>query len=1197
MAPALAPVRRWMTTVPLRWLLIMALVLPTVGGAGLVGYLSDQNGQSAVKDLGHQLVAMTNQQVGQELKTYLKIPFLINRLNIDAVHQGQLNLEDSAALERTLLGRLQEFEPVSTVLFTSPEGRLRLVERLPDLYLGAAEPSQPERILLYALNPQGERGPLVATEPDLDLRRDRPWYRRAVATGQPGWDSIFQYGTLDVLTLNASEPVYDAAGGQLLGVFAVHIQLDYLNEFLHGLAISRAGQVLITDPAGQLVATSTLEKPYRTESQDNTSSALGRLRLDQSQNELTRALGDYLLGHSEPLSALEPTSNLAFRFNGEPQFVTITPFADQYGLDWRIVTVIPKSHFLGAIRTGAHQTLVLCLLTLGLAVTLGLLAANLFTACLQPLNRVSRELATGNLDQRLSTDSPIGELNDLAQSFNQMADQLQQAFSHLQTALAESEEKFSTVFRTSPDPMAIASLAEGRILAANQSMLQFFGYTHSEMVGHTALELNLWGSLGQRSNYRAQLYQGGQVRNYEVQLRTKSGDLKTGLLSAEVQTLDGQDCVIVVHRDISDRKQAEAALQHSEALNRAILNALPDLIFRMHHSGQYVYIKSNTTFPTDLPNFEVGQTIHNVLPPDIAQQELVAVKTALQTGEMQVFEYPLWVQGQHLWQEARIMPLYPDEVLVVVRDLTLRNRAELALQESEVRFRQLAETVQEGFFVYEIDPPHYSYINPAYTSILGTQAEVGSADMSHWLSHIHPDDLGRVKAALQREDEGENFDEEYRFLGPIGDLRWLHSKAFPLRNQAGAIFRIVGTVEDITSRKHIEAALRESEDLFRRAFDDIPIGITLVSSTGQFIKANTYFCTLVGYTEAELMALNFQTITYPEDLESDLAGFEKLRVGQIRSSQLEKRYIDKQGNIVPVFIDAAPIFDDSGQFVYCVGYIQDIRERQKIERMKDEFISIVSHELRTPIASIQGALVLLDAGVYNGRPEKVSHMLRIAINNSHRLVRLVNDILSLERLASGKVQLAMEQCQVADIMQLALDSVQTIADQAAITLTAQPLATPLWADPDAMVQTLTNLLSNAIKFSAPGDTVWLKAEILTKAHLAPQIPTPQAAVVAATPLTPPPIYPSSILSPLPSLLLTVKDQGRGIPEDKLDLIFEQFQQVDVSDARQKGGTGLGLAICKKIVRQHGGQIWVESQLGQGSTFYVALPLTVETSDA
>ncbi|MBE9140175.1 PAS domain S-box protein [Nodosilinea sp. LEGE 07088] len=507
-------------------------------------------------------------------------------------------------------------------------------------------------------------------------------------------------------------------------------------------------------------------------------------------------------------------------------------------------------------------------------------------------------------------------------------------------------------------------------------------------------------------------------------------------------------------------------------------------------------------------------------------------------------------------------------------DLGALNAAQRALQASETRFQQLAEAVEEGFFVYETTTAHYSYVNSAYWTIRGCAPDRNPDSIEQWISRIHPDDRPRIEAALDREQQGEPFDQEYRYTTPAGELRWLRSKAFPLCNEVGKVVRIVGTVENISERKQVEAALRQSETLFRRAFDDIPVGVTLVSAMGRFIKANTYFCDLVGYTLAELLELTFPEITHAEDLDAALAGFRQIVMGQVSSSQMNKRYLDKQGKTIPVFIHAAPVFDPEGDFLYCVAYVQDQREQQRIDRMKDDFISVVSHELRTPITAIQGALVLLGAGVYGGRPEKAQHMLNIAINNSDRLVHLVDDILSFERLESGQVQLEKEVCQVARLMYQAIDSVQPMADQAGITLLLTPFSTVLWAAPDALLQVFTNLLSNAIKFSPSGATVWLKAKEWEVGSLA---------------------QPVSHSAPSTHILFTVQDLGRGIPAEKLALIFDQFQQVDASDSRQRGGTGLGLAICKRIVQQHQGHIWVESEVGQGSTFYVALPIKEYTS--
>jgi signal transduction histidine kinase len=185
-------------------------------------------------------------------------------------------------------------------------------------------------------------------------------------------------------------------------------------------------------------------------------------------------------------------------------------------------------------------------------------------------------------------------------------------------------------------------------------------------------------------------------------------------------------------------------------------------------------------------------------------------------------------------------------------------------------------------------------------------------------------------------------------------------------------------------------------------------------------------------------------------------------------------------------------------------------------------------------------------------------MLDIALIDTNRLVNLVNDILDLERLDSGRAILEKTPCQAADLMQQAVNGVEALATPQHITLTIAPTDAKVWAAADAIIQTLINLLSNAIKFSPANSTITLSAECQTNV-----------------------------------VLFRVSDRGRGIPADKLEAIFGRFQQVDASDSRQKGGTGLGLAICRSIIEQHGGQIWVQSTPGAGSTFFFTLPLPPE----
>jgi signal transduction histidine kinase len=225
------------------------------------------------------------------------------------------------------------------------------------------------------------------------------------------------------------------------------------------------------------------------------------------------------------------------------------------------------------------------------------------------------------------------------------------------------------------------------------------------------------------------------------------------------------------------------------------------------------------------------------------------------------------------------------------------------------------------------------------------------------------------------------------------------------------------------------------------------------------------------------------------------------------------------------------------------------------EQVKDEFLSVVGHELRTPLTSIRGSLGLLAGGVLGELPEDAANMVAVAVLNTERLGRLVNDILDIERMAAGSLMLEPVAVDATELVEQSMQVVQATADAAGVTLRSDTAELTVIADPDRIVQALVNLLGNAVKFSPRGGVVTIAVGLCNDAAL-----------------------------------FSVRDDGRGIPVDRLEAIFERFRQVDASDAREKGGTGLGLPIARGIVEQHNGRMWAESRAGEGSTFQFTLPL-------
>jgi hypothetical protein len=386
--------------------------------------------------------------------------------------------------------------------------------------------------------------------------------------------------------------------------------------------------------------------------------------------------------------------------------------------------------------------------------------------------------------------------------------------------------------------------------------------------------------------------------------------------------------------------------------------------------------------------------------------------------------------------------------------------------------------------------------------------------------------------------------------------------------------------EDITNAKLAEVERRNLSTALKSAVE----GISQLDSLGHYTYVNHAYADMLGYEPEEMLGMTGLATVYPEDQQKVADAYQIMLVSgkaetEVRAIRRDGSTFDKQMVIVKA-TDLDPDQKCKDVAYYC--FIKDISHRREVERLKDEFVSLVSHELRTPLTSIRGSLGLVANGVLQSKPEKAQRMVEIAVNNTDRLIRLINDILDIERIESGKVQMTKQICDVASLVTQSADVMRNMAEKSDITLHVTTVPAQIWADPDRIIQTLTNLLSNAIKFSEPKSTVWLSCEI-------PQFPTPHSQF--PTPNSPLPTPHSPL--PTPQILLKIKDQGRGIPADKLESIFERFQQVDASDSRSKGGTGLGLPICRSIVQHHDGEIWVESTLNEGATFYVALPLLPE----
>ncbi len=496
-------------------------------------------------------------------------------------------------------------------------------------------------------------------------------------------------------------------------------------------------------------------------------------------------------------------------------------------------------------------------------------------------------------------------------------------------------------------------------------------------------------------------------------------------------------------------------------------------------------------------------------------------------------------------------------------DVTVQRAAESTLRESEARYRQLVEGSLGMVCTHDLKGTLLSI------NTYGAQSIGRSLDemMNHPLADfITAEKRQEFPSYLRRIIETGEAQGLLHLAHTDGEVRVIAYRN-KLIQVPGYSPYVLGIGVDISEQVRVEGRLRTLTRQSDSVLESVGDGIFGTDLDGKITVVNPAAAHMLGYKPAQMLGRNAHELihhtradgtAYPAEdspIRNSLSNRDTVRVAN-------EVFWRKDGTGFPVEYVARPQVEsnsddrrDEGKAVGVVVAFTDTTERRALDRMKDEFISTVSHELRTPLTSLRGALGLLAGGALTTRPEKSQQMLDIAISNTDRLVRLVNDILDLERIGSGKAELQLAMCSVEDLFRRAVTAQQARTPRPNIRIFYAANGVTVSADPDRILQALNNLISNAIKFSPPGSEIHLTAKNLDDNEA----------------------------------LIEIEDQGRGIPAEKLENIFDRFQQGDASDSRAKGGTGLGLAICRSIITQHGGRIWATSTPGNGTNVHFTLP--------
>jgi PAS domain S-box-containing protein len=608
----------------------------------------------------------------------------------------------------------------------------------------------------------------------------------------------------------------------------------------------------------------------------------------------------------------------------------------------------------------------------------------------------------------------------------------------------------------------------------------------------------------------------------------------------------------------------EAALTNERY--REMAEAMPQIVWTARRDGSVDYFNRRWFEYTGRP-VDYQESWLDVIYLDDRQGAQRRWAQAVKSGLPFEIEYRLrrHANGEYRWHLGRAIPLRDANGEITkwfgtCTDIHEQKRAETILREHQL-------TLEHRITEREAEAEHamalYQLLAENATDMVSTHNTDGTYEYAtpSWFDYLGVTPAGRVPVDFAHPDDFallfRNHKLGFQTLDPIttvwrcrrgdGSHGWLETRTRAVTAPGTRrVVTFVCATRDVTQSKRDELALRESEAKNRQLVEQAADAIFLVNADGICLAANARAGAIAGVSPVTLVGQPIDVFMRPVEVNGPAAAGSDDGTAEFLIQRAD-------GGMTPVETSTAHLADGQVQII-----ARDIRGRKEVERLKDEFVSVVSHELRTPLTSIRGSLGLLASGKLEGSPDKAQRMLSVAVANTDRLIRLINDILDVERIESGAVAMEQVWCDGLELARNVSEALRPIAEKSGVSLRVIGGRARIYADADRVTQTLTNLIGNAIKFSPADTTVDITVEML-----------------------------------LDGAHFEVRDSGRGIPADKLETIFERFKQVDGSDAREKGGTGLGLAICRSIVRQHGGRIWAENAPGGGSVFKFILPRSDE----
>ncbi|WP_446402232.1 PAS domain S-box protein [Coleofasciculus sp. C1-SOL-03] len=791
--------------------------------------------------------------------------------------------------------------------------------------------------------------------------------------------------------------------------------------------------------------------------------------------------------------------------------------------------------------------------------------------------------------EKIWSDSSIHLLRIVSEIFTH-AWQRQKA----EVALRDSETRFRAMFENSKAIKLLIDAETGAIADANWAAVKFYGYPRSQLVTKKITDFNCLPPTQVKAEMRrAKL----EERTYFIfPHRLASGEIREVEVYSSPIEIQGRIFLVSIIHDITERKQAERALQDSEERFRAIFEQASVGIALATPSGELLRVNQRYCEITGYPESElVGRLVQDITHPDDRDHNIEYLQQ-LMTGK--VFTYStekryIRKDGKWRWVYISLSRVRDSEndqnyILAVVEDISDRKATEAELRDSEAKFRAFLESASEAIMVTNAQGEIVVFNAKAEelfgyqrTEVLGQPIEYlippryhssHRSKRANYMTHPQKRVMGEIKNLSAQRRDGSEFPVEVGLS--------------TIQTQNGRF--VIVFLNDITERQQaeneikrlnhqLERQIRETETRYAQIVELAEEGIWVTNAQGNTTYINQAMARMLEYTEAEILGHAIADFITPGDNYFAPSSSMPLNPSQVHRQEVQLR--QKSGDTIWAYMSTSPVLDDQGNLLWSCALVYDITERKQAEkqlresnerislanaelaratRLKDEFLASMSHELRTPLNAILGLAEALQEEVYGKLTAKQRKSLATIEQSGKHLLDLINDILDLSKIESGKMSFSVTPVSVDWVCKSSLTFIKQQAQQKNIRLDYQipPGVSEIEVDERRLRQVLVNLLSNAVKFTPEGGEVSLTVTADADNE---------------------------------QLQFSVTDTGIGIAPENLNKLFKPFVQLDSSLSRRYAGTGLGLALVRRIVELQGGSIGLESEVGKGSCFTVTLP--------